>query len=218
MEAGKIKVRTTLTQGVPLSLLVALLLVTVAGCAPPPTPPPAPMPAPPPTEAPPAKEEGEIRRVIEVKAEGLIAHYYRQSFWGEEEFSSYFANQARFESDFKDDFEPGLTRDNVSASDYSLSFDSATRSTVIRCDIHDAIRSEGEGKYRARFGWLLVPLGLDFIDDNFKEFTSGLSWQGFVEGVPTTVTVELPAIDSFVYEAWGPAYCGHCHAHAWWSE
>lgn len=212
------KATTILKQAVPLSLLVAMLLVTVAGCAPPPTPPPVPTPTPLPAEAPLAKEEGELKRVIEVKAEGLIAHYLRQSFWGEKEFSSYLANQAQFKSDFKDDFEPGLTRDNVSASDYSFSFDSATRSTVVRCDIHKAISSAGEGKYRARFGWLLVPLGLDFIDDNFTESASGLSWQGFVEGVPTTVTVELPTIDSFVYEAWGPAYCGHCHAHAWWCD
>ncbi len=218
MEAGETKVRTILKHGVPLSLLVAMLLVTVAGCASAPIPTPAPTPAPPPAEVPSAKEEGALRWVIEVKADGLIAHYLRQSFWGEKEFSSYLANQAQFESDFKDDFEPGLTRDSVSASDYSFSFDSATRSTVVRCDIHNAISSAGEGKYRARFGWLLAPLGLDFIDDNFTESASGLSWQGFVDGVPTTVTVELPTIDSFVYEAWGPARCGHCHAHAWWSE
>jgi len=212
------KAAAILKQGVPLSLLVAMLLATVAGCAPVPTPLPAPTPTPPPAEAPLAKEEGELKRVIEVKAEGLIAHYLRQSFWGEEEFSSYFANQAQFQSDFKGDFEPGLAKDGVSASDYSFSFDSATHSTVIRCDIHDAISSAGEGKYRARFGWLLNPLGLDFIDDDFTESSSGLSWQGIVKGVPTTVTVELPTIDSFVYEAWGPAYCGHCHAHAWWSD
>ena len=212
------KTAAILKQGVPLSLLVAMLLATVAGCAPPPTPPPVPTPTPPPTKAPPAKEEGEIQRIIEVKAEGLTVHYLRQSFWGEEEFSSYLANQAQFKSDFKEDFEPELAKDNVSASDYSFSFDSATRSTVIRCDIHDAISLRTEGEYRARFGWLLNPLGLDFIDDDFKESTSGLSWAGFVEGVPTTVTVELPTIDSFVYKAWGPSYCGHCHAHVWWSD
>ena len=206
------KAMTILKPAVLLSLLVTMLLVTVAGCAPVPTP------IPPPTKVPPAKEEGEIRRVIEAKADELIVHYLRQSFWGEEEFSSYLANQAQFKSDFKEDFEPGLAKAGVSASDYSFSFDSATRSTVIRCDIHDAISLGTEGKYRARFGWLLNPLGLDFIDDNFAESANGLSWQGLVDGVPTTVTVELPTIDSFVYEAWGPAYCGHCHAHAWWSD
>lgn len=212
------KAVTILKPAVLLLLLVAMLPVTVAGCASAPTPLPAPMPTPSPAEVPPAKEEGEIRRVIEAKAEGLTAHYFRQSFWGEEEFSGYLANQAQFQSDFKENFEPGLAKAGVSASDYSFSFDSATRSTVVRCDIHDAISSAGEGKYRARFGWLLNPLGLDFIDDDFEESANGLSWQGLVDGVPTTVTVELPTIDSFVYEAWGPPNCGHCHAHAWWSD
>ncbi|GAH29958.1 unnamed protein product, partial [marine sediment metagenome] len=76
------------------------------------------MPTPSPAEVPPAKEEGEIRRVIEAKADELIVHYLRQSFWREEEFSGYFTNQAQFQSDFKEDFEPWLVKDGVSASDY----------------------------------------------------------------------------------------------------
>ena len=58
---------TILKQGVPLSLLVTMLLAIVGGCAAP-------------AELPLAKEKGEIRRVIEVKADGLTVHYLRQSF------------------------------------------------------------------------------------------------------------------------------------------
>ena len=57
----------------------------------------------------------------------------------------------------------------------------------------------------------------DFIDDDFVESEKGLFWEGFVNGVPATVTVELPTIDSFVYKAWAHPI-GHCHAHAWWSD
>ena len=191
-------------------LLIVMLLTIVSGCV---------VPAEvPPVEVPPAEEEeeGEIQRVVEVKADGLTLHYLRQSFWGEERFSNYSANQAQFRTDFKDDFKRRLAKYNISASGYSFSFDSATQSTQIRCDIHDAISKTGN-KYTARFQWLLNPLELDFIDNDFKESEKGLSWEGVIKGIPTTVIVELPTIDSLVYEAWKHPI-GHCHAHAWWTK
>jgi len=192
-----------LKQGIPPGLLAIVLL---AGC----------VGAPAPAEVPPAGEQGEIKRVIEVEADGLTCHYLCQSFWAEEEFSAHLANQAQFEADFKQDFDQGLAQRNVSASDYSFSFDSATRSTVALCDISNAITLSGGDEYRARFEWLLTPLGLDFIDDNFQESETGLSWQGTINGMPTTFTVKLPTIDNIVYEAWAEPI-GHCHAHAWWT-
>ena len=64
----------------------------------------------------------------------------------------------------------------------------AKKATVLKCDIHGAI-SESEGEYYATFKWLLVPLGLDFIDDNFKESKEGLSWEGEVGGIQTGITI-----------------------------
>ncbi len=193
----------TLKQGVFLLLLIVMLLATVGGCTAP-------------DEVSPAEEEDEVRWVVEVRADGLTLHYLRQSSWGEKRFSNYLANQAQFRADFKEQFEQELALSHASASDYSFSFDSATQSALIGCDIHDAI-SKTAGKYRARFEWLLNPLGLDFIDDNFKESEKGLSWEGVVEDVPMTIIVELPTIDSSVYEAWADLI-GHCHAHAWWTK
>jgi hypothetical protein len=182
-----------------------LLVVSLAGCAR----------APAPAEAPPAKEAGEIKRVIEVEVDELTCHYLCQSFWTEEAFSAHLANQAQFKADFKHNFEQGLAQRNVSASDYSFSFDSATRSTIALCDISNAVTLSGD-EYRARFEWLLTPLGLDFIDDNFTESETGLYWEGSINAIPTTVIVKLPTIDNIVYEAWAEPI-GHCHAHAWWT-
>ena len=70
-------------------------------------------------------------------------------------------------------------------------------------------------KYSATFFWLLRPLGLDFIDSDFEESEKGLFWEGLVNGIPTSVSVDLPAIDRSVYEAWQHPV-GHCHAHVWW--
>ena len=41
--------------------------------------------------------------------------------------------------------------------------------------------------------------------------------EGVINGVPTTVTIELLTINSSVYKAWAHPV-GHCHAHAWWSD
>ena len=71
------KITRILKQGVPLWLLVTMLLATVAGCAPVPTPTPAPAPTPLLAKVPRAEEEGEVRRVVEVKAEGSSLYYLR---------------------------------------------------------------------------------------------------------------------------------------------
>lgn len=198
-----------LKQGIPLGLLTIVFLTGCVG---------APAPAEvPPAEVPPAEEPGEIKRVIEVEVDELTCHYLCQSFWTEDAFSTHLADQAQFKTNFQQDFEQGLAQSDVSvsASDYSFSFDPTTQSTSTRCDIHDAIW-KSDGEYHATFFWLLTPLGLDFIDDNFTESERGLSWQGSINDTPTTVTVKLPTIDNIVYEAWaGPI--GHCHAHAWWA-
>jgi len=34
---------------------------------------------------------------------------------------------------------------------------------------------------------------LDFIDDNFKEFEEGPSWEGEVGGIQTGITIKLPS-------------------------
>jgi len=64
--------------------------------------------------------------------------------------------------------------------------------------------------------WLLRPLGLDFIDNDFSESKDELFWGGLVDNVSTTVKIMLPPKDS-VYSAWHHPN-GHCHAHVWWTE
>ena len=177
-------------------LLMAVLLATLGGCAAPAEVPPA--------EVPPAEEEGEIKRVVEVKAEGLTLHYLRQSFWGEERFSNYSANQAQFKADFKEQFEQELAVSHASASGYSFSFDSATQSTLIRCDIHDAISKSGN-RYTARFEWLELPKGFDLL--NFDKISDDeLKGETEINGIPVTLTLSFPAP------------IGNCHWHAWWTD
>ena len=185
MEAERV-----LKQGTFLLLLVVMLLATAGGCAAP-------------DEVSLTEEEDEIRRVVEVKADGVTLHYLRQSFWGEERFSSYLANQAQFMADFKEQFEQELGLRHVSVSNYNFSFDSATQSTLIGCDIHDAISKTGS-EYRARFEWLEFPEGFDLL--NFDKPTKDtLQGQTEINDIPVTFTLIFPV-----------PITGNCHYHVWW--
>ncbi len=95
-----------------------------------------------------------------------------------------------------------------------VEFDETKRTTVLKCDVHGAITKSGDS-YRATFLWLLRPLGLDFIDDDFEESKGGLSWDGEVDGAPTSIIIKLTP-QEVVYAAWEQPV-GHCHGHVWWS-
>jgi PGF-CTERM protein len=56
---------------------------------------------------------------------------------------------------------------------------------------------------------------LSFINNKFEESKEGLSWDGEVDGIPTSITIKLPPQES-VYEAWEQPV-GHCHGHVWWT-
>lgn len=157
--------------------------------------------------------ENPVRRDIEVETEGMVLHYQEELFWGEGIFSDIMENQDEFVSGLIENFIENLSAYNRHAGNITVEFDEARRSIILRCDIHDAISKSGN-RYTATFFWLLKPLGLDFIDSNFKESKEGLSWEGVVRGIPTTITLEFPPRDS-VYAAWHHPN-GHCHAHVWW--
>ncbi len=175
---------------------------------------PFPVEAPKPEQPKPAPVTEEIERVIEVEAQGIVVHYRTESFWSQHDYYTISANKDEFSSDVAGKFSDDLSRHSKHAVNVSVKLNEAKKSTILTCEIHSAI-SQSDHSYYAVFSWLLEPLGLDFINDDFKKSENGLSWQGLVSGIPTTVIVRLPVIDSSVYEAWEHPI-GHCHAHAWW--
>ena len=156
----------------------------------------------------------EKESIIKVRAQGVVIHYRRQSFWGEDELFAILQHKDDFSSDVIAKFVDDLSKYGRQAADTSVEFNEDMKSTILRCDIQGAISKRGNNYY-AVFPWLLDPLGLDFIDSDFEESKKGLFWDGLVNDIPTTITVELPTIDGFVYKAWQHPV-GHCHAHAWW--
>ena len=160
-------------------------------------------------------ETGLLENYIMVEVEGTIIHYQKQSFWNESEFLAIFENKEEFKNAVIQDFDEKMYHEQGEhAVGADVEFDETKKATVLKCDVHDAIR-ESDGEYYATFKWLLVPLRLDFIDDNFEESKGGLSWDGEVAGIPTSITIKLPPQES-VYAAWEQPV-GHCHGHVWWT-
>jgi len=73
-----------------------------------------------------------------------------------------------------------------------------------------------ENRYEADFLWLLNPLGLDFIDNHFKEYNDRLTWNGYINSTLYYITILLPRQER-PYSAWGEPV-GHCHGHVWWPQ
>jgi hypothetical protein len=189
------------------ALIVGLFVLW--GCAQPPTMTPAPTPTPTAME--------EMEQIVKVEAEGVILHHQAESLWGEDEFSTILQNRGGFSSNLVEKFTDDVSKHGERGeyvTNACVEFSEEGKSTVLRCDIEGAVR-KSESKYSATFFWLLRPLGLDFIDNDFEESEKGLFWEGLVNDIPTSVSVELPAIGGSVYEAWQHPV-GHCHAHVWW--
>jgi len=177
-------------------------LAILSGCVQPvPTPPPSGQNEAQPTVAP----------TLPCKKTELI--YQRQIFWSQEEFSKICTDKTGFENDFEAEITALSKKYRITTGEFEFSFAQETYSTIAGCRIDGAISNSGDG-CRGRFGWLLEPLGLDFINDNFEESKTGLSWEGIINSTPITIEVECPPQDR-VYEAWQDTV-GHCHQHIWW--
>ena len=162
-------------------------------------------------------ETGLLENNITVEVEGTVIHYQKQSFWNESEFSAIFENNEEFKNAVIQDFNEKMYHEQREyAVGADVEFDEMKKATVLKCDIHGAIR-ESDGEYYATFKWLLVPFGLDFIDDNFEKSKEGLSWDGEVDGIPMNISIKLP-LQETVYAAWERLPSpGHCHGHVWWT-
>jgi len=160
-------------------------------------------------------ETGLLENNITVEVEGTVIHYQKQSFWNESEFSAILENTEEFKNAVIQDFDEKMYHERGEyAVGADVEFDETKKATVLKCDVHDAIR-ESDGEYYATFKWLLVPFGLDFIDDNFGKSKEEFSWDGEVDGIPTNISIKLP-LQETVYAAWEQPV-GHCHAHVWWT-
>lgn len=166
-------------------------------------------------------------RSIEVTVSGLTVMYRVETTWDKGGFTDqlnfYMRDSVGYLSSLVGSVASGWSAYGVTTSDWQVelcaSYTAATKkltwTTVLQGQVHGPV-SASNGRYMARFQWLLTPLGLDFIDSHFAERKDGLFWQGEISGIPTAITVKVP-MRSVPYYAWHEPN-GHCHAHVWWTE
>lgn len=139
-----------------------------------------------------------MRNAIEIKAEGEVLHYQRESFWNDEDFSELLELKEEFEAKEIDSFRKTLEKYNRYAVTPKIKLDESKKSTVLFCDIKGA----KEGSW-FDFDWFLRPLGLDFLDSHFQRKEKELRWEGKIREVKTKINIKFPYPIS------------NCHEHVW---
>ena len=152
-----------------------------------------------------------IERIISVKVVNTTLHYVEVVTYSPKDFKYI----TWYWSVLRDAVVRNITRTYSSISPLNLEVRTSivNNSVIIEFDVAGEVWAS-DSHYTADFLWMLEPLGLDFINNHFKETTHGLSWEGFLNGVLTKVEVILPP-QKVPYVAWGQPI-GHCHGHAWW--
>ena len=150
-------------------------------------------------EEPPKIEQARpLSNAIEIKAEGEVLLYQRESFWNDEDFAKLLELKEEFEAKEIDSFTGTVERYKRYAVNPKIEFDESEKLTALLCDIKGA----KEGNW-FDFDWFLRPCGLDFIDSNFERKEKELYWEGEVGGIKTTVSIKFP------YPI------ANCHEHVW---
>jgi hypothetical protein len=85
----------------------------------------------------------------------------------------------------------------ISAENFKIDFDQSKKSAILKCDITGARYSTNS--YNMHF--LLGNWPFDLM--NFKRFERKLTYEGEIDGVPTSIVFE------FLY------VLSHCHEHVW---
>lgn len=153
----------------------------------------------------PAKMEGPqkveearpLKNAINIRAEGEILHYPKESLWSEEGFSGILESRKKFESKEIDSLKKNLDRYGKYAVNPKVEFNEARKSTTLICDIKGAMYSTNSYD----FHWLLGDLPFDLYQ--FKQSEKELYYEGEVNGIPTTIRLIFPYT------------IAHCHEHVW---
>ncbi len=145
----------------------------------------------------------ETEAFIDVKAEGMILHYQNTSFWDEERFSEILNGYGvQFKRGAIERFNESLLKYGLYATGCEIKLDRPERSTLLKCDVCDAVSKSGN-RYTAEFEWLLQPFELNLFD--FNESDRELLCVTVLDSTATTFTLRFPAS------------IGHCYYHVWWA-
>jgi len=145
----------------------------------------------------PTSNQGLMKRVIEVRAEGEVLHYENQSFWNESAFSNILNSEKEFKSEQINSLNISLQKYGKVMLNPNVEIDEENKSTTLICDVDGAMYS----KDSYEFHWLLADLPFDLYA--FEQSENELVYKGEIDNVPTTIKLLFPFP------------INHCHEHVW---
>jgi len=162
-----------------------------------------------------AAKPAPLRRFLTASVDQDKVRYVEVIIYSEEDFKKVIRSWDEVSEKVRKEFSSRIQGYGVEVEDLKVNRIPENSSIAITCIVTGCIWSTARGYY-ADMSWLIRPLGLDFVDDHFRETTHSLEWTGKINNTEIRIVVNLPPQNT-PYEAWRhPA--GHCHAHVWWPK
>jgi len=158
-----------------------------------------------------SKIEG-ISRIIDARIEGDKILFKMTIYYNVTVFNIIINNWDQYTHIITSELSMFMTR-SISIKNLDIKYNDITFSVIITFDVYNAISRYGN-ECAARFTWLLRPLDLDLIYNDFKGYNNRLVWFGELNGVYYEVSILLP-MQGKPYSKWShPA--GFSYVNVWW--
>jgi len=114
------------------------------------------------------KPPGPIKQEVKIRVEDNILHFYKETFWSENDF----VKLSKFKNEFVlseiNSFKNNLKDHERYITNLRLNFDESRKATILSCDVKGI---EVAGKYD--FDWFLKPLSLTLPPINLEPIDLG---------------------------------------------
>ena len=154
-----------------------------------------------------------IQQTIKTEVKNVVVYYREELLYSKDVFQEILKDKENFSLKLIKKLNSTVSGYGKKAVNFNVKLDPKNNLAILTCEVYGAVSKSGN-KYYATFEWLIRPLGLDFIDNHFKETVKGLSWEGTIDNTPTKIVCIFP-YTGLPYKAWTHP-TGHCHAHVWW--
>lgn len=136
------------------------------------------------------KELRRVKQEIRTEIKVPVVKYREKCSYSKDDFSIILKDKEEFKIQFIDRIKRRLSSYNREIINPKVEFNSTKRTIILTGKISGAVSKTGD-EYYSTFGWLLGLLGLDFINDNFKESKKGFFWRGKIKEMPGVKSGEI---------------------------
>ena len=128
----------------------------------------------------PLSEIKEIRRTIEVRIKDDIIFFKMTIYYNASAFNVIIDNWSQYTHSIVNDVSRFMEKP-VNAKNLDIKFQNITFSVIVTFKVYNAISRYGN-ECSASFTWLLNPLNLNLIYNDFKGYNNRIVWYGEVNG------------------------------------